>query len=180
MRPSNDRASRIPIVLVLPLASALATSAAGQQTQRVSLPDGFWDFRTDGCDVSDDGVTVVYASVSSNTSRDRCRIERFDRSTATTTTVASAPTQRLSRPAISGDGATVAFVSERAFDPADTNLVRDVYVVTPASAAPLLVSAADGTASTAGNGESSAVRVSGDGGLVVFQSYASNLTADSL
>jgi len=44
----------------------------------------------------------------------------------------------------------------------------------------VLASAADGTTSTAGNGQSSKVRLSGDGDLAVFESYSSNLTADSL
>jgi Tol biopolymer transport system component len=80
-------------------------------------------------------------------------------------------------PSISDDGSRVAFDSETALDAADTNGRRDVYVRNVDAASTTLVSRADGDGAV-GNGDSEEPEISGDGGLVVFASTATNFDRD--
>ena len=79
-------------------------------------------------------------------------------------------------PAISADGRYVAFASAAALVPADTNAAFDVYVRDRVAQTTTRVSvASDGTES---DSLSLAPRISADGSVVVFHSFASNLVAN--
>jgi Tol biopolymer transport system component len=80
------------------------------------------------------------------------------------------------RPVVSADGGTVAFVSDAALVPEDTNAARDVYLHDVTSGTTTLVSVNQaGTAS--GNDQSFAPALSQDGTKVAFGSAASDLTS---
>ncbi|MBA3278424.1 MAG: PD40 domain-containing protein [Geodermatophilaceae bacterium] len=75
---------------------------------------------------------------------------------------------------LSADGTTVAFTSEATnLDPADTDIISDVYVKDLASGELTLVSTSD--SGVKGNGSSFAPSLSADGATVAFVSVATNL-----
>jgi Tol biopolymer transport system component len=78
-------------------------------------------------------------------------------------------------PSISADGKAVAFVSDAALVPADTNADPDVYVRRLDTGVTVLVSRADGMAGVAGNNTSQSPSISGDGNRVAFETAATNL-----
>ena len=80
-------------------------------------------------------------------------------------------------PAISADGRFVAFLSDAALSPDDTNGVRDVYLKDRTTGTTTLVSRADGATGAAGNAVvvNEPPSVSSDGRYVAFGSSASNL-----
>jgi Tol biopolymer transport system component len=85
-------------------------------------------------------------------------------------------TRPSGRPSISGHGQEVAFSSYADLAPSDTNGRRDVFVRSlQCPATTRQVSAARGGAQSDGHSESNAI--SPDGRYVVFESWASNLTA---
>ena len=78
------------------------------------------------------------------------------------------------RPAVSGDGRSIAFESVAAnLDPDDGDGTRDVFV--RAEQTTTLVSRAGGPGGAKGDGDSSAAALSADGGAVAFESVATNL-----
>ncbi|MFL5757646.1 MAG: hypothetical protein ACJ77N_15315, partial [Chloroflexota bacterium] len=83
------------------------------------------------------------------------------------------------QPSLDEHGAKVAFATFSALDATDgvfpSDFDRDVYVRTLATDTTTLVSRADGVAGAAGNGESRAPSISGDGTHVAFDSTSSNL-----
>lgn len=86
------------------------------------------------------------------------------------------PVENSSRPVLSADGETVAFVSNAALVPEDTNTASDVYLHDLTSGTTTLVSVNQaGTAS--GNDQSFAPALSQDGTKVAFGSAASDLTS---
>ena len=81
--------------------------------------------------------------------------------------------------AISADGRFVAFSSEADnLSPDDADGVRDVFVRDLSTGVTTLVSRASGPAGAGGDGGSSRPSISADGRLVVFSSFARNLSAD--
>jgi Tol biopolymer transport system component len=157
-------------------------------TERISVAsDGAQaNFHSDEPAVSRDGRIVAFSSVASNLvpGDDNGSLDVFvhDRATGSTEriSVASDGTQgnfHSERPAVSGDGRIVAFSSE-ADDlvPGDTNDGRDVFVHDRATGSTERISvASDGTQ---GNTNSVLPRVSGDGRVVAFVSFADNLVPD--
>ena len=106
----------------------------------------------------------------------------FDRTTETTTLVSATSSGSvgnggaIGRPAISSDGAVVAFTSSASnLVAGDTNGLADVFVRTRDTASTRLVSA-DTTVGPA-NGASGEPAISADGRLVAFSSDASDLVA---
>jgi Tol biopolymer transport system component len=139
--------------------------------------------------ISGDGMTVAFESAArnligkdvlgrstdTNSARD---VFIHDLATSETTrmSVASDGTQGAGeslRPSISADGRYVAFQSEVAFDSADTNNARDVYMHDRQSGATTRVSLADTEAE--GDGGSFSPSLSADGRYVTFWSNAANL-----
>lgn len=78
-------------------------------------------------------------------------------------------------PSISADGNLVVFASAAALVPEDTNDTFDIYVRDRASMTTTRVSV--GSGGVQGDNLSLAPRISADGGVVVFHSFASNLVA---
>jgi Tol biopolymer transport system component len=84
----------------------------------------------------------------------------------------------LNGPAISADGAYVAFTSgatDHISGQIDANFGDDVFLWERATGAITLVSRASGSAVTAGNAPSFLPSISADGRYIAFQSYAANL-----
>jgi Tol biopolymer transport system component len=89
--------------------------------------------------------------------------------------IAEAPTTTNGAIAISDDGRFVAFTSDLALSPADTNALPDVYVYDRRDEHVELISvAASGAVGNAGSGQPA---ISGDGRYVAFASSATNLVA---
>ena len=82
----------------------------------------------------------------------------------------------LCRPALSADGAVVAFGSYAALDPADGNDTADVYVLDRATNRVTLVSRTPSGAT--GRGSSRCPSVSGDGARIAFESDVTGLVAE--
>lgn len=77
-------------------------------------------------------------------------------------------------PSLSAEGSTVAFESEATnLDPADSDMIRDIYVKDLVSGDIILASTSD--TGVKGNGESRNATLSADGTTVAFESKATNL-----
>jgi hypothetical protein len=105
----------------------------------------------------------------------------FDRLTHATTVVSHDQSGNpggvaSSRPAISADGSFVAFESDAALVPGDSNGTSDVYVWTRSLDRVRPISL--GPAGVQANGPSHDPSISGNGGLIAFASTATNLTRD--
>lgn len=147
---------------------------------------------TDGshASMSDDGRYVVFDSSYAHQSigqvdtNDDTDVFLFDRLEATVVLVSHrlgqsriAGNGASEKPTISRDGAFVAFASS-ATDlvvGTDTNEASDVFLYDVEHGTLTLVSHAAGAPSTSADGKSFAAVLSGDGGVVVFHSLASNL-----
>ncbi|MGH9040631.1 MAG: TolB family protein [Acidimicrobiia bacterium] len=139
--------------------------------------------------ISGDGSVVAYESAARNltgkdligrsTDTNQARdVFVYDMVESTTTRVSvgsdgAQGTGESLRPSLSADGRLVAFQSEAAFDAADTNESRDVYVHDRESKTTTRVSLSDTEAE--GNGGSFSPSLSADGNHVAFWSNASNL-----
>jgi Tol biopolymer transport system component len=139
--------------------------------------------------ISDDGNVVAFYSFASNLVADDVNAEPdvfvWSRSAGSATgeiRLVSVTNDGLRRPegsssaAISGDGSTVAFVSDAQLTAEDTNTTGDVYLRRLATNTTALVSRS--TASPAASGgapANNAVAVSADGTIVAFESEASDL-----
>ncbi len=142
-----------------------------------------------GASISADGNTIAFTSDSNNlsaTTDTNNKNDVFVRNvTAATTTLISRSLTATTNAAngssdnavLSADGKLVAFTST-ATDLAsqDTSSSRDVFTSSTALPSARLVSS--GTASS--NGDAASVSLSSDGGLVVFETNASNLVANDL
>jgi cysteine-rich repeat protein len=134
--------------------------------------------------LSADGRFVAFASPAPNlvAGDDNGRFDIFvrDRQTGTTERVSltadggQGDADSVS-PAISADGRYVAFASAAALVPDDTNATFDIYVRDRTAATTTRVSV--GAGGVQGNNLSLAPRISADGSVVVFHSFASNLVA---
>jgi surface antigen len=156
---------------------------------RATTPGPKANGRSASPDISRDGSRVAFQSYASNldpADGDGAQdVFLRDVAAGTTTLVSrgSGPSGAKGNdqsfdPAISGDGQHVAFASQAAnLDAADTDPGVDVFVraVTGPSPTTTLVSRADGVK---GNSASQNPDISGDGGSVTFESYATNLDAD--
>lgn len=155
-------------------------------TERVSVaPDGSDANGQSATPVlSADGRLVAFTSAASNlvAGDGNGRFDVFVRDRVAGTleivSLASDGTQLVGdsiAPAMSADGRYVAFASAAALVPDDSNGAFDVYVRDRVAQTTTRVSvASDGTES---NGLSLAPRISADGSVVVFHSFASNLVA---
>lgn len=131
--------------------------------------------------VSGDGNFVVFCSEASNlatgTPEHLAGIFLRNRLGRTTRQIATLSQQRcLQReytPAISENGAFVAFVSDLPLDAGDDNGVADVFVWFDGT----IVRVSEGLGGAAGNGPSVFPSISANGMFVAFQSSASNLVA---
>ena len=135
-------------------------------------------------DISDDGLRIAFASDAANlvAGDDNDATDVFIRASSQTTLVSVAaggghPEGHSFEPAISGDGAVVAFTSEAAdlvAAGADTNQVADVFVRVVAAASPAerVSVAADGSQA---DGASDQPALNFDGSVVAFRSKAENL-----
>ncbi|MDA0160451.1 hypothetical protein OM076_09250 [Solirubrobacter ginsenosidimutans] len=134
--------------------------------------------------ISADGHVVAFESDATNlASGDTDELtDVFARDlTAGTTVLVSGPgtdprTGASTQPAISADGATVAFSSTvTGLVPEDTDPLSDVFMRGLATGALTLVSRSDGADGEKGNAASDSPAFSGDGHLVAFSSAAANL-----
>jgi len=134
--------------------------------------------------LSADGRFVAFASPAPNLvagdANGRFDVFVRDRSDGTVTLVslASDGSQGLAdsvAPSISADGTVVAFASAAALVPEDTNDSFDIYVRDLVGMTTTRVSVGEG--GVEGNNLSLAPRLSSDGSVVVFHSFASNLVA---
>lgn len=129
--------------------------------------------------VSGDANFVVFCSEASNvtagTPENLAGIFLRNRINRTTIQIATLSQQRcLQReytPAISEDGAYVAFVSDLQLDAGDDNGVADVFVWNDGT----IIRVSEGLGGSAGNGPSVFPSISANGGFIAFQSSASNL-----
>jgi Tol biopolymer transport system component len=156
-------------------ASAVAGGAAADQS-------------AESPSISGDGRFVAFASDAANLDENNLNVtDIFVRDTqALTTTLVSrasgpagTPSDGASRiPAISADGRFIAFQSEaNTLDNANTP-GEHVYVRDRLASVTALVSRASGAAGAAADGLSSDPAISGDGGLIAFDSDAANLSAE--
>ncbi len=132
--------------------------------------------------ISDDGTLIVFGSAATNlVKEDRnnaADVFLHNRTTGQTmrlSTAGNGASNGESRmPVISGDGTTVAFVSEATnLVPGDTNQAADIFVMTRDSGITIRVSAA--TDGTEANDRSLKPAISRDGHDISFYSFASNL-----
>jgi len=139
--------------------------------------------------ISGDGAAVAFESAAKNlipkdllgrpTDTNAARdVFVHDMATAETTRVSVASdgaegAGESVRPSISADGRVVGFQSEAAFDSADTNQARDVYLHDRESGTTTRVSVGDSEAE--GGGGSFSPSLSADGRYVAFWSNAANL-----
>ena len=163
-------------------------------TRRVSVGPG--GVQADGASarpvISADGGVVAFESAATNlipptvlnrppdTNRQR-DVFAHDVATATTTRVSVTSDGRQGagesvRPTISGDGRFVAFQSDAAFEPGDTNGSRDVYLHDRTTGATTRVSGAPG--GDEGPGGSFSPSLSFDGRYVAFWSNSAKLVGD--
>jgi Tol biopolymer transport system component len=157
--------------------------------ERVSLgPDGVkGDSYSLIPSISADGRFVAFSSLASNlvSGDHNGEIDAFvrDRATGTTTRVSvgwdgQEPDGESYGPRISADGKFVAFLSSATdLVPNDTNGHADVFLYELATGTTTLASVAIGGGA---DGDSTAPRISADGGRVVFESFATNLVADDV
>ena len=135
--------------------------------------------------LSADGRYVAFASTSANLvagdTNGAQDIFVHDRLTGTTSLVSvdssgSEGNADSYNPSLSADGQRLVFDSDASnLVPGDTNAARDVFVRDLAAGTTSRLSV--DSAGTQGNGDSSRARISADGSLVVFTSWASNLVA---
>ena len=141
--------------------------------------------------VSDDGRFVVFTSndpaLADKDTNGASDVFLHDRLTDTLTLVSHAygnPTRAgdrpSSNPSISGDGSTVVFqsIATNLLPGADTNGGTDIFLWDRATGAITLASHAAGV-STSGNSSSIDPKISDDASFVVFESYATDMTAGS-
>jgi Tol biopolymer transport system component len=142
--------------------------------------------------ISADGRTVAFQSNASNLTPEGAGAAGniFVRDLQTnTTTLASRATGATGAPGtawaavtgISGDGRYVVFFTAGSLDPADGEtgtLAYDIYLRDLQTNTTTLVSRATGPSGAKGNDESTYPSISGDGGLIAFQSEATNFAAD--
>lgn len=129
--------------------------------------------------VSGDGNFVVFCSEASNLTsgspENLAGIFLRNRTDRTTRQIATLSQQRCLRreysPAISENGAYVAFVSDQQLDVGDDNGVADIFVWNDGT----IVRVSEGLGGAAGNGPSVFPSISANGGFIAFQSSASNL-----
>jgi hypothetical protein len=169
------------------LATVAAPSAfALQATLRVSVDSAGAEGNLDsaGGGISTDGRYVAFYSWATNLvagdNNNSGDIFVFDRATATTERVSldSAGYEQVGSSyvwfqCVSGDGSRVAFTSDAAFDPSDTNGFQDVYVRDRAAGTTTLVSV--DSAGNHGDNVSFNCAISENGQFVAFTSYATNL-----
>ncbi len=135
-------------------------------TERVPVPLGYESIDADWVTISHDGRFVAFS---------RFAAFLYDRYNSTMTPVSAATpggtAVSAAQPRVSASGRYVVFVTAAQLDPADTNLLFDVYRFDRLTGTNVLVS----RGATAGNGNSSAPTISGDGSRVAFTSLAANL-----
>ena len=152
---------------------------------RASGPTGAkGDDLSDIAALSGDGSTIAFSSFASNLSPDDSDTYKDifvrDLRTLSTTLVSHRPGEPIGTghsggPTISADGRFVAFSSASRLDAADTDNVDDVFVRDLHTAAPILVSRAQGPFGAKGNNVSFVNSISADGRFVSFSSWATNL-----
>ncbi len=151
-------------------------------------------FGATGASISADGNTIAFTSDSSDlsaTTDTNGKTDVFVRNitTATTTLISRSKTTPTSaangdsnNAVLSADGQLVAFTSTATdLSSQDTSSSRDVFTsstLTPS--AKLVSSVTTGANTVSSNGDAASVSLSRDGGLVVFESNASNLVANDL
>lgn len=136
--------------------------------------------------ISDDGTLVVFGSVATNLVSDDTNnasdIFLHDLTTAQTRRLSVGMKETESNgnsriPILSGDGTTVAFISEATnLVSGDNNQVADIFVYAGESGTITRVSVA--TNGSEGNGDSLKPTISRNGRIISFYSFASNLVAD--
>ncbi len=107
----------------------------------------------------------------------------FDRLTRTSTVISNDASGRpgtssSSRPSISADGSLVAFETDAAILPEDTDGAADIYLWDASTRTSSRVSVGSGNSQP--DGASRDPSISGDGGVVAFTSRATNLTPENL
>ncbi len=171
--------------------TSLVSVNAGGNAAGASAGSGFG---STGASISADGNTIAFTSDSntlSATSDSNGKNDVFVRNvtTATTTLISRSRTTTTnaangdsSNAVLSADGKLVAFTSTSTdLTSQDTSSSRDVFtssVETPS--AKLISSLTTGANTVSSNGDAASVSLSRDGGLVVFESNASNLVANDL
>jgi Tol biopolymer transport system component len=142
--------------------------------------------------ISGDGRSVAFTSDADNLSVDDndsfANVFVRDLDTETTTLVTRATgaagaaanqNNSVDRHGISDDGRVVAFSSEASnLDPDDADGALDVFVRDVGADTTELISRASGMAGAKGNSSSSVAAISGDGSVVAFGSFATNLDPD--
>lgn len=139
-------------------------------TERLPIPVGFESYDADWVSISHDGRFVAYARGAV------FLYDRFNRTTITISTATPGGTPSAgAQPRISASGRFVAYVTQAAFDAADTNNLLDVYRFDRLTSTNVLVS----RGAAIGNAASTAPTISGDGRYVAFVSSASTFVTDS-
>jgi hypothetical protein len=134
--------------------------------------------------ISDNGRLVAFESDAPLHPADangKTDVYLWDANSGTTTPVSIDATERFGLgqslfPDISGDGTTVAFNTDSALDPSDTNAKHDVYMRTLATGS--IARASLGAGNVQGNADSSRPSLSTNGDVVSFLSSATNLVSD--
>ncbi|BCS35478.1 hypothetical protein TBR22_A47050 [Luteitalea sp. TBR-22] len=138
-------------------------------TERLPVSPGFEGYDADWVTISHDGRFVAY---------NRGAAFLYDRYNGTTTLISTATPGGgpvfAAQPRISASGRYVAFLTNAAFDAADTNSAPDVYRWDRLTGAQVLVS----RGAAGGNAGATAPTISGDGNIVTFVSGATNLATD--
>jgi hypothetical protein len=139
-------------------------------------------------DISGDGSTVVFDSVASNFGgstgvRRVYLVELAAPDTIEQISVSTGGTEGNGNsdfPTISDDGIRVVFESNSSnLDVIDSNTTADVYLRDRSSTGTTSLVSVDISGTTSGNAASVNAEISGDGGFVVFESGATNLTTNS-
>ncbi len=142
-------------------------------TTRVPIEAGYESLDADWVSISHDGRFVAY-----NRGAGTGGSFLYDRFTGTTTAVSvagpGAAVQPAAQPRISASGRYVVYLTQASLDPADTNVLVDVYRFDRLTGTSELVSRA---LSGATNFASTTPTISGDGRVVAFVSAASNLVS---
>ena len=134
------------------------------------------DFTSEDRRVTADGRYVVFASSSPALGAPSGQEPCWRRDVRTGETLLVTPGAAFcGTVSISSDGATIAFVTYEALDPADTDTNTDVYVRDIATGATTLASRADGPGGANSDGSVYDAEISADGGHVAFVARATNL-----
>src|SRR2546430_2182471 len=136
--------------------------------------------------ISDDGVTIVFTSNASNLAApgNRPQVFRRDLNSSVTTlesrnTSSTVANSASHYPSISGDGKTIAFVSNASnLDPADTDTKADVFVRDLTGSSTTLVSRQNGLAGAVQDkGADVQPSISTNGQTIAFSTQATNLSS---